>query len=57
MQSDAWLDKQLNTSLGSWTELKHDTILYAKQAYAEMGAGGHFPPLPKEAQGLRGAGA
>jgi hypothetical protein len=51
MQSDAWLDKQLNTSLGSWTELKHDTILYAKQAYAELGAGGYFPPLPKEAQG------
>ena len=51
MQSEAWLDKQLSTSLGSWTELKHDTILYAKQAYAEMGAGGYFPPLPKEAQG------
>ncbi|MCA9925943.1 MAG: DUF3160 domain-containing protein, partial [Anaerolineales bacterium] len=31
MQSDAWLDKQLNASLGSWAELKHDTILYAKQ--------------------------
>jgi hypothetical protein len=51
MQSEAWLDKQLNASLGSWAELKHDTILYAKQAYAEMGAGGYFPPLPKEAQG------
>jgi hypothetical protein len=51
MQSDAWLDKQLNTTLGSWTELKHDTILYAKQAYAELGGGGHNPPLPKEAQG------
>ncbi len=51
MQSDAWLDRQLSTSLGSWAELKHDTILYAKQAYAEMGAGGYFPPLPKDAQG------
>ena len=40
MQSDAWLDKQLSTSLGSWAELKHDTILYAKQAYAELGGGG-----------------
>jgi hypothetical protein len=44
MQSNAWLDKQLNTSLGSWAELKHDTILYAKQVYAEMGGG---PPPPK----------
>ncbi|HSG15749.1 MAG TPA: DUF3160 domain-containing protein [Anaerolineae bacterium] len=51
MQSDAWLDKQLNTTLGSWTELKHDTILYAKQAYAEMGGGGHYPPRPRIAQG------
>lgn len=51
MQSDAWLDKQLSTSLGSWAELKHDTILYAKQAYAELGGGGVNPPLPKEAVG------
>ena len=45
MLSDAWLDKQLNTSLGSWAELKHDTVLYAKQVYAEMG-GGPPPPPP-----------
>ncbi len=45
MQSPAWVDKQLNTALGSWTELKHDTILYAKQVYAEMGEGGG-PPEP-----------
>jgi hypothetical protein len=30
----------LQTALGSWTELKHDTILYAKQVMAEMGGGG-----------------
>jgi hypothetical protein len=46
MQSEAWLDKQLNTSLGSWAELKHDTILYAKQVYAELGGGGGINPLP-----------
>jgi len=40
MQNSAWMRKDLNTFLGSWTELKHDTILYAKQVYAEMGAGG-----------------
>jgi hypothetical protein len=33
MKSEAWADKGLNTSLGSWTELRHDTILYAKQSY------------------------
>ncbi|MBD3159755.1 MAG: DUF3160 domain-containing protein [Candidatus Lokiarchaeota archaeon] len=33
MQNQAWVDKQLNTALGSWTELRHDTILYAKQSY------------------------
>ena len=51
MQSDAWLDKQLNTSLGSWVELKHDTILYAKQAYAELGGGSSGAPRPLLAQG------
>lgn len=39
MQNQAWNGKQLETYLGSWAELKHDTILYAKQVYAEMGGG------------------
>lgn len=38
MKKQAWADKELNTSLGSWTELRHDTILYAKQSYALAGA-------------------
>ena len=38
MQNAAWVRKDLNTFLGNWSELKHDTILYAKQVYAEMGA-------------------
>lgn len=33
MQTEAWQDKELNTALASWTELRHDTILYAKQSY------------------------
>ncbi len=33
MQSEAWIDKQLSTALASWAELRHDTILYAKQSY------------------------
>jgi len=34
MQTEAWADKQLTTALASWTELRHDTILYAKQSYS-----------------------
>jgi len=33
MQTVAWRDKELQTALASWTELRHDTILYAKQSY------------------------
>jgi len=38
MRTKAWARKDLHTALGSWTELKHDTILYAKQCVAECGA-------------------
>jgi hypothetical protein len=48
MQNLAWARKELNTFLGSWTELKHDTILYAKQVYAELGGG---PPEEKDDRG------
>jgi hypothetical protein len=44
MQTQAWTRKDLHTALGSWTELKHDTILYAKQVMAEMGGGSDEPP-------------
>jgi len=47
MQNQAWIRKDLNTFLGSWTELKHDTVLYAKQVYAEMGGG----PIEEDTQG------
>jgi len=33
MRSNNWARKELMTSLASYTELKHDTILYAKQSY------------------------
>ena len=33
MQGMAWQDKELNTALGSWTQLRHDFILYGKQTY------------------------
>ena len=32
MWNPAWVDKDLQTFLGSWTELRHDTLLYAKQS-------------------------
>lgn len=31
--TDAWGRRLLNAQLGSWAELRHDTILYAKQSY------------------------
>jgi hypothetical protein len=37
MQSEEWTKKNLETFAGSYTELKHDTVLYAKQVIAEMG--------------------
>ncbi|MBD3265372.1 DUF3160 domain-containing protein, partial [bacterium] len=37
MQNQAWADKDLATALGSWAELRHDTILYAKQSYSLRG--------------------
>lgn len=40
MRGVNYLKKIFNTMLGTYTELKHDTILYVKQAFAELGAGG-----------------
>jgi len=51
MQNTAWTRKELNTFLGSWTELKHDTLLYAKQPMAERGDGGDEPPPPPDDRG------
>jgi hypothetical protein len=33
MQTEAWSRRVLNTQLASWAELRHDTLLYAKQSY------------------------
>ena len=49
MQSPAWPDEDLHTWLGSWTELRHDTILYAKQSYAVMATS--IMPEPELARG------
>ncbi len=42
MSTEAWLRKDLQTGLASWTELKHDTVLYIKQP---GGLGGGGAPL------------
>jgi SsrA-binding protein len=45
MQLPAWSYKNLNTALASWTDLKHDVILYGERPIAaECGGGG--PPAP-----------
>jgi len=47
MQTHAWDLKNLNTSLASWAELKHDAILYGEQPMgAECGGGDDDPPTP-----------
>jgi hypothetical protein len=55
MQSDAWKDRLLKVAVASWTELRHDTILYVKQSYTmalsaapEPVAGrGYVEPVPE----------
>lgn len=42
MQTGEWAAKAHQTGFGSYTELKHDTVLYSKQGYAE----GEGPPPP-----------
>jgi hypothetical protein len=48
MQTEPWLNKELTTALASWSQLRHDTILYAKQSYTpgEMMAPPPPPPPP-----------
>lgn len=54
VDADAWARKMLFTTLGSWTELRHDAILYAKQSYtgyvtgAPPGRDTEPPPPPLE---------
>jgi len=53
MKTAGWEHKTLNTWLASWAELRHNTILYAKQSIAaECGGGGEqvkvwIPEPPK----------
>ncbi|NWH03519.1 DUF3160 domain-containing protein [Desulfobacter latus] len=49
MRSKAWTGKALYTALSSWAELRHDTILYAKQSYTMAGTG--LRPRPQLTHG------
>lgn len=46
MQSTTWIDKELQSTLGSWAELRHDVILYAKQSATPL-AMAALPPQPQ----------
>ena len=47
MQNTAWTEKQLNTSLASWAEMRHDVILYGKPSMAQGGNGEDERRQPK----------
>jgi hypothetical protein len=49
MQTEAWQDRELQAALASWTELRHDTILYAKQSYTPSCTA--IPPQPEPVVG------
>lgn len=56
MTREAWRRKTLQTQLASWAQLRHDTILYAKQSYtASAGCeypAGYVEPYPAFYAGL-----
>jgi hypothetical protein len=52
MRAAAFLDKQIQTFLGSFAALKHDTLLYAKQSYAELGGGPGDQAVPPIVKGF-----
>jgi len=43
MQTAAWADKMLQTQLASWTQLRHDNILYIKQSYSTVQVACEYP--------------
>jgi len=43
-ESPLWGVKALNAAHGTWAELRHDTILYVKQVYAERAGDGDYTP-------------
>ena len=53
MRTAAWENRQLQAALASWAQLRHDTILYAKQVYPPApGAAPPGPPPPPEVKSV-----
>lgn len=56
-RSEAWGRRLLTTQLASWAQLRHDTILYAKQSYTGAGLcefpDGYVDPYPEFYERLR----
>lgn len=54
--TEAWGRRLLNTQLGSWAQLRHDTLLYAKQSYTGIPAcefpDAYIEPYPEFFQAL-----
>ena len=46
MRTDTWQRHQLHSALASWAQLRHDTILYAKQSYTPRFGAVPTPPPP-----------
>lgn len=50
LRTRAWAMKSVNTQLASWSQLRHDTILYVKQSYTETTKcyypAGYVEPVP-----------
>jgi hypothetical protein len=50
LRGEAWQDKMLQTQLAAWAELRHDSILYAKQSFTMRAAcsypAGYVEPYP-----------
>jgi hypothetical protein len=56
MSSNAWKDEKLTTVMGSWAQLKHDTILYSIQGSGSMTCStpeGFVEPYPQLYKQLR----
>jgi len=51
MKTGAWQQKEMQTQLTSWTELRHDTILHVKQPYTDGvicgNPYGYIEPVPE----------
>jgi hypothetical protein len=50
MRTEAWAEKAMTTQLASWTQLRHDTVLYAKPSYTTGEScfypAGYVEPIP-----------